>query len=638
MRKYILMMIAWLMMFSLVNENVMAQSEIAYDITQAQIKADVTAEGMMNFTDVYTYKVDQMNGVYFDIDFEGAKLVEYQMGIKNPETGKVEYFKESASHLPKTYVATIEDNLLRLKVFYPASEETVDFVFEYTLDGLVTNYLDTAEINRKFIGTNINESLDVTADIILPGAVGTKEDLRAWLYGDPQGNIQLNRQERSSSIHIEVPNNSANQFVEINALFPTSLTPNNRRTIDKKAKEDIISRSDQQVQEDARSHQLQKAVDWGKILLGLLIGPLLTLWALYYYFREKNRLNPNPKHVPKHVYELPEDIPPAIMTAAYLDRDVTADDFSATILDLARRKYIELIEIPSERRSGLFNRGNNRTIMIRKLSNNVSANELNQHEVYVMHYLFDDDQTEVNLSHIEKLVQQQGAYAKQQNRLWSRFKNYAMVKGQQHVSESNAVRMKCRQSVVLSTIMAFILVPLIFMLFIPYSIIKPYMAFIGIVIAMNMLLNIILMLLLKFKPIYSEHEDLMRKSWKGFARMLDDIGQMDMREIASLPLWDKYLAYAVSLGVADKVIEAMNKVYGLQEMEANLSLPRGFYSHPYLINSTLRGSLQSSITSAQPTVTQTMGQYRGDNFGGFGGGASGGSSSGSGGRGGTGGF
>ena len=637
-RKHLWIVIGWIMLIFMGGVNVLAQSEAAYDITKAQIKADVTAEGVMTFTDVYTYKVDSINGIYFDIDFKGASLLDYQVGIINPDTGQIEYFEEASSHLPGTFVGNIEDELLKLKVFYPVSNETVDFVFKYRMNGLVTNYLDTAEINREIVGKNINENLDVTADIVLPGSVDNKEDLRAWLFGDPQGNIALNQQGRNSTIHIEVSNNSANQFVEVNALFPTSLTPNNRRVIEKKQKDALIERNDNQVKQDKRAYQLSKTFDWSKAMLGILLGPLVTLGLIYYYFKERKRLNPNPKHVPDHVYELPEEIAPAIMAAAYLDRPINADDFSATILDLVRRKYIELTEVELERRSGMFHRGSDRTITVRKLKDFGPNSELQQHEVYVMHYLFGENRTQVSLSDIELEIQKKGYYAKEQNRWWTRFNNFAFVMGQQHMAESSQSRMNCRQWSIFSALIAFLVVPSIFAFIVPDSLINEHSGFIMIAVGLNMLLNIIMALIIKIKPIISEKEDYHRKSWKSFARMLDDVGQMDMREVGSLQLWDKFLVYAVSLGVADKVIESMSQTYGMQEMEEQLSLPRAFYHNPYLINHALRGSLNSSIVSAQPKVTQTVGQYRGNNMGGFGGGASSGSSGGSGGRGGTGGF
>ena len=47
------------------------------------------------------------------------------------------------------------------------------------------------------------------------------------------------------------------------------------------------------------------------------------------------------QHIPDHLYELPEDITPAVMNqAVYGKTDMT--DFSATVMDLVRKKVLKL--------------------------------------------------------------------------------------------------------------------------------------------------------------------------------------------------------------------------------------------------------------------------------------------------------
>ena len=151
--------------------------------------------------------------------------------------------------------------------------------------------------------------------------------------------------------------------------------------------------------------------------------------------------------------------------------------------------------------------------------------------------------------------------------------------------------------------------------------------------AVNLILAIVILLLTTLRPIRTYEQDKMIKEWKGFANMLDDIGNFNMREVASLPLWEEFLVYAISLDVADKVIEAMNKEYGMEEL-SQMAMPMVIYSNPYWINQVVRPSISQSVTSSAPAQSK----YSGSNTGGFGGGFSSGSSGGSGGGGGTGGF
>lgn len=608
-----------------------------YDIQQVEIQADITAEGDLLVKENYTYQIDQLNGIYHEVDLREVELGKYRVGLIHPETGELDYFEESTSHLPRTFHTNIEDDLLRFTVYYPSQEETLNFVFEYTLKSLIVNYSDTAELNRKILGSGTNEEMSVDLTVILPGKVERKEDFRAWLYGDPNGEISLDLSGPQSKIQVQVPNQAANQFLEVHAIFPTSLTPNNKNQLDQSAKEAIIKAGNQRVEEDRSQYQQAKIFDWLKTIGFILIGPLVTLYAYIYYFSNKKCLNPSPKAVPEHVFQLPEEISPAIMAAAYLNRPVNADDFSATIVDLSRKGYLSLTEENKKQRSGLFNRGESKNIRVHKLKDLDYLSQLQKHEVYVLEYLFAEGRQDFILASLEKNIHEDDEFAKKQNRLWTKFRNYSQVMGQRLMAESLPYRRKANSWASLSIFAAIIMIP-IFLFFLETSrVARQYIAYIIVLMLLNFLFALLIRFINRKWPIYTGQEDYMRRMWQSFARMLDDIGQFDMREIASLPLWDEYLVYALSLGVADKLIEAMNQQYGLEELD-QLSLPRTFYSNPYLINRTLRTSMTSSLAAARPKPAVNWGSYRGTNIGGFGGGASSGSSGGSGGRGGSGGF
>lgn len=631
----------WLLLFgislSILTLSVKAQ-EPSYDITHRDVLVELSAEGSANYTETITFNVDFINGIQHVIDYSGVDLVDYQVGVKDPQTQKITYFKESATHAPETFQTFLENQKMTFRVYYPSENEKVDFVFKYTLRGAVTNYADTAEFNGALVGNETDEAVDVTGEIRLPGRVEKKEDFRAWLFGDPQGTIALNANRDYSYVTINVPNNSANQFVEVQALFPTSLTPNNQKVDNRPRMQEVLTAADQRQQDELDRFQKSQLVQNSVVLVLTLLGPFITLGSLYYYFATKKRVNPKPVHVPEHLFELPEDLTPAIMAAAYLDRSVNTDDFSATIVDLARKGYIELIEESTHHRTSIFNRGDNKTVRVRRLKEIDQNDTLQKHEVYVYNYLFGHQEAdEVVLSEIESHIHKSKSFAKQQSRLWTRFKDYAEAVGAKYYGKSYSLQMTTKTFAILSVIGAGVL-PVITLLFVSDLTNKDYFISVALVSIANFLLALgFFFWVMKF-PIYTAEEDIQRRKWRAFEKMLTDIGQFDMRQVAALPLWDEYLVYAISFGVADRVIDAMNHQYGMEEMESGLSMPRPFYSNPYLITRALQGSIHSSIAAAQPSTASNLGKYTGSNIGGFGGGASSGSSGGFGGGGGTSGF
>lgn len=135
------------------------------------------------------------------------------------------------------------------------------------------------------------------------------------------------------------------------------------------------------------------------------------------------------------------------------------------------------------------------------------------------------------------------------------------------------------------------------------------------------------------KPIRTAQQDRRIQEWNGFKNMLENVGNMNMREIATLDLWEEYLVYAISLGVADKVVKTMQVQFRPTELES-MNVGGRIYYNPYLFTRTMNRSISQSVQSSQPAPVK----YSGSNTGGFGGGFSSGSSGSSGGGSGAGGF
>lgn len=606
--------------------------EVDFSIQSVDIEGQINSNGDVTFQEVYRYDVDYFNGMKVFIDYGSSPLENYKVGLKDTKTGKISYLSENNTRAKDTFTYDDDGSKGTFTVYHPAHDAQIDLVIEYTLDSLVTNYQDTAELNRKIVGENIDNDLRVRARIDLPGEVKKKEDFRVWGHGAPSGEIYPQTEGGQSYIDLTVPRNPAGQFVEVHAIFPTSLTPNNTNVVDQAVKDKIIQSENDQVEKEKAAYDKQQGIRMVIAAIIALLGLPVTLFLYWYYFHSRKKLNPNPAHLPEHVYSLPADISPAVMAAAVLRQEPNADDFSATILDLARKRYIDIEEIAKEKR-GLFHRGNDTDLKISKRSDAPSLDHLQKHEEYVFNYLLKDTD-EVTLDQISERIKNSKSFRKQEYNYWNRFKNNASVKGKKLIGTQPKAFGIVLGLAILELIVT-IATLTIGSVFIAMALDQTSLLVVHVGLStLNLILVVILLFLDIKRPPMTYERDRMIKEWKSFANMLKDIGQMDMREIASLPLWEEFLSYAVSLGVADKVIEAMNMTYGQDELD-QLSMPGTFYSNPMYINSMLRQSMADNIASAAPRQTSS---YSGSNTGGFGGGFSGGSSGGSGGGSGAGGF
>ncbi len=128
-------------------------------------------------------------------------------------------------------------------------------------------------------------------------------------------------------------------------------------------------------------------------------------------------------------------------------------------------------------------------------------------------------------------------------------------------------------------------------------------------------------------------EDYVR--WQAFRRFLLHFSEMQRHEIPSLVLWEEYLVYAVTLGVAKEVIGQLQLVFpNLQEGDyrfgGNWWIAYGVHSSLNNLNTSLTGmgaSLQRSLQTAQRAASRaSSGSGGGGGFSGGGGGGGGGSS------------
>jgi uncharacterized membrane protein len=113
--------------------------------------------------------------------------------------------------------------------------------------------------------------------------------------------------------------------------------------------------------------------------------------------------------------------------------------------------------------------------------------------------------------------------------------------------------------------------------------------------------------------------------WRAFKRFLLHFSNMKDYEIPSIIVWEHYLVYAISLGVADKVISKLKLALSSQ----NISLRNSTYLYCMTdrsgrLNNSMFRSFDKVFTSAFASATASTGSGGGFSSGGGGGGGGGG--------------
>ena len=123
--------------------------------------------------------------------------------------------------------------------------------------------------------------------------------------------------------------------------------------------------------------------------------------------------------------------------------------------------------------------------------------------------------------------------------------------------------------------------------------------------------------------------------WQSFKNFLKDFSRLDKAEIPSIILWEHYLVYAVSLGVAKEVIKQLPIVFRDEDLNNNQLTYMYGASYGYfggfgaMFDDTIH-TVEGAISTAQ-SVASSQDSSSSGGGGGFSGGSSGGGGGGGGG-------
>lgn len=367
----------------------------------------------------------------------------------------------------------------------------------------------------------------------------------------------------------------------------------------------------------------------GSLALIACFAPLLSFGNGLYYRSQRKKWNPYPQYVPDYIYELPEKITPAQVTNRYFRSNANADDFAATLLHLAQKKIVQIEPIQSKKNK-------QKTIQITKLvTQDALLEELEIHEKYVWEYFtLAGDQNKVTIEELNEYIEGNIQFQKRQNSHWTKFKSFLAVDREQYRGATLPPNQKILFMLIFSSLFTiFSDVLSIFVLkstFIGRDLtFGKWFGFILVGQIIALVMNLIVGVKWWRHPIMTNDQEYRHDMWRGFRKMLKEIGNFKVREIASLPLWEEYLVYATSLGVADKVVKALKVEFSEKELLAESRHYSGL-NHPFLISHLIRNQVNQTVRSVAPQ-SSVSGGFKGNNQGGFGGGFSGGSMGGSGG-------
>ena len=580
----------------------------SFRIEKLDIEANLQKDGSMVVSEAVTYDIDEINGVYFDIDAKGFGELEYIQVFEDDSTGG---FKEVDS---SNYEVSVNDELYRIKLYSKNHNNRRTFKFVYKLPEAITVYDDVAQFNRKMVGKEWQQGINyITAKVIIPvSASYDNSNILVFGHGPLTGEVD----KEGNTVIYRLNNYYPGDFLEAHILMEPEIFSeyNKSKIVHKDMKQKLLDMeaklADEANAERDKAIRQQEMINKVFEKPGLIFGVLSSIWgALMYYihviFKRKNKVK---NSVGKYLRELPDNSSPALV-GGFMTNSINDNEILATIVDLVRRKVLTL-----------ENSDKNSIIILTGSTENLSAQEKAIVDIYINDF---GDGKSLDLKSF-------GFFQKVPMSVARKFEKWrAMVQ-----SEMNRKNLTYQGLGCLGVIF-FAFFPMIF-------------TFAGLVIGMitgnKMFLLIVVMGIILFvsgaKARYPRKELAEAKDkWQAFKNFLSDYSQLEEAKITSVHLWEQYFVYAVALGVSEKVVKAYKKALDMgviNDVQGVNSLAYSPIFNPMFSRSF--SNLNGMVSRTNSGASSAIASSRRSSSSGGGGGFSSRSSGGGGSRGGGGGF
>lgn len=639
---FFLLLAAILLSVFAIGQNAFADNRY-YTINDYTINVDVRADGSAEIEERISYRFSgSFNGVLRDVDYmltDGMDkiqvLVEEGDSLRELRLNSQSNLDDNAGS--GTYNLVNKNEIAQFKVFEASRNENKTFIYKYIFRNVVTKYNDIAEFNRKIVDSGWDVTLNnVKINIRLPEGA-QKEDIKVFGHGSLLGVSEIidGRNVRFSVDHV-----TPGEMVETLVLFPTELVPQSARVVADDALPRIMAQEKQlaeqanlereearrQVEEYEKRREAERARKATLKTIGGIIGGLLILaWfvlIIYLYNKYDKELKPTFKG--KYYRELPGEYTPAEMSVLLSMGHVATRDITATLMDLVRKEQLLLTTETYTKRS-LFS---SKEVEDYAVSFNPQAPvvTLKRHESFLIDWFIHTigDGRRVMLDQISDYAKTTSG-ARRFSDDYKRWNKMAVDEAEKNNFFDKASK-KGQATGAITAFVYFVLGMLLMKIF--------FTGAGGVLIFQGFVLFIYSIRVNK-RTAYGNEQNAM---WKAFKRFLKEFSRMDKAEIPSIIIWEHYLVYAISLGVAKEVINQLPLVFTDADFQnTHLTYMYGyrynnFASFANTFDRTI-SSVDSAISRARAVASSTNSSSSGG-----GGGFSGGSSGGGGGRGGGGAF
>lgn len=535
MKKICSLLVVLILIFSIFTYTYAADK--SYSCDKLNINITLLDDGSAMFEEYWTMSYEGGNFTKFtrNIPLDGNySISNFKVYENNIEYKRLDGFDSKKP--VNSYAIEKSKDMINLEIYYNAENESRTFKMSYILNNAVVIHDDIAEFYWKVIGDEWQIPLNnVSINIILPTGA-SKEEIRAWAHGPLSGIVSI---ENSELVTLTVDKVNKNTYVEARIVAPKGLFLNSTNYKSGNAL-NIILAEEQKFADNANSER--KSLK--KNIVTFYILPILFLIAsAIYIIRISNQASKRylATFKPKYYRELSKSgLTPSevIDLIGFYKPSYGYDErFTSTLLDLSLKGFISLKKDENLRKNNL----------IISINYDKNTSELKPHERKMVSFINDiaNGNLEITQKEIKKYID------KHSSSVITTFNEFIKdsneeIKKMGYIDNSLK---KYTKNYVIGMI-GFIVLAVI------SAVLQQYV----LAVCMSILFFIVMFCLIGCKRLSQEGEDELAL-WEGYKNFLKDFTSFNEKELPDLILWEKYIVYAVAIGMGKKILKELPIMY-----------------------------------------------------------------------------
>ena len=578
-----------------------ADDDPSYLINKLNINCKIEKDGSLQLTRTVTYKFnDDAHGLTYqqELPKDNSKYSIQKVEIANGD-GHFQNVTKSNSHKNNTYSVSDNDlpDVFLIKTYHKIkSDQQVTIRYVFTMADAIKNYRDAARLNYKVIGFDTDvpqKNVNITFDF---GKKNLKL-LKAWVHADVNPQKQVSA--HNGTVNIKVKKLPANDDVEADILFPTSITSQNPNVSKRKIIQSTIN-LEKKIIRDNRIRLFKKY-----LLIPLIIILYAVIRLIIVIIKIKKYNIPSVSEVP-HNFEIPT-IPVALADAFFTKNDSYLDSYdddkfygqalAGELLQLYNQNKIKITQLEKENYSVLVI---DKNIIKKHNIYDILFNEVGNGQKFTTNQLKD-----LITNKNEELVNELNVA------LTSWYKEYTNIVDEEDINP--------QADNVLNNNFLYLCSTFCILAFWWFVFSRHWISFILAIIAFSFAFLIVRFVFQNRVPFndkgLSEYKKIL-----GFKKMLLDIGNFKNSKLGDLILWKDILPYTVGFGISKKVLDKLSESFTEAELLATFHTENYLYLYSDFGNtfsSTI--SIASSSSSAFNSSDDDNDSFSSGDSGGFGG-------------------